>query len=76
MPRLDSGKLDLHEAGLRVPQDVAVVGYDDIPLAPYASPPLTSMRTDPVGHGRQAVQMLLAQLRPKAATRIEPADAG
>ena len=65
----------LHEAGLRVPQDVAVVGYDDIPLAPYASPPLTSMRTDPVGHGRQAVQMLLAQLRPKAATRIEPADA-
>jgi LacI family transcriptional regulator len=64
----------LHEAGLRVPTDVAVVGYDDIPLAPYASPPLTSLRTDPAGHGRQAVQMLLAQLRPQAAVAIEPAD--
>ena len=56
----------LHEAGLQVPGDVAVVGYDDIPLAPFASPPLTSVRTDPVGHGRQAVQMLLAQLRADA----------
>lgn len=65
----------LREAGLNVPQDVAVVGYDDIPLAPYASPPLTSLRTDPVGHGRQAVQMLLRQLRPEAGTPIEPADA-
>jgi LacI family transcriptional regulator len=64
----------LSEAGLRVPQDVAVVGYDDIPLAPFASPPLTSIHTDPVGHGRQAVQMLLAQLRPGAAPPLEPAE--
>jgi LacI family transcriptional regulator len=54
----------LREAGRRVPQDVAVVGYDDIPLAPYADPPLSSVRTDPAAHGRQAVQTLLAQLRP------------
>lgn len=57
----------LREAGLRVPQDVAVVGYDDIPLAAFAAPPLTSMRTDPVGHGRQAVQLLLAQMRREVA---------
>lgn len=65
----------LSEAGLRVPQDVAVVGYDDIPLAPFASPPLTSVHTDPVGHGRQALQMLLAQLRPDIAPAVEPAEA-
>jgi LacI family transcriptional regulator len=64
----------LREAGLRVPQDMALVGYDDIPLAPFASPPLTSMRTDPVGHGRQAVQMLLAQLRPGDAPPVVAAE--
>jgi LacI family transcriptional regulator len=53
----------LHEAGLRVPQDIALVGYDDIPLAPFASPPLTSVHSDPIGHGRLAVQMLLTQMQ-------------
>jgi LacI family transcriptional regulator len=56
----------LNEAGLRVPRDIAVVGYDDIPLAAFASPPLTTMRSDPASHGRQAVQVLLAQMNGKA----------
>lgn len=65
----------LREAGLRVPQDVAVVGYDDIPLAAFAAPPLTTVRTDPVGHGRRAVHLLMAQLRPqKPAAPIEAAE--
>jgi LacI family transcriptional regulator len=53
----------LQEAGLRVPQDVALMGHDDIPLAVFASPPLTTMRTDPSGVGKRAVGMLLRELK-------------
>ena len=59
----------LSEAGLRVPQDVAVIGYDDIPMAEFASPPLTTVRTDTMGLGRDAMDMLRALLRKETPVR-------
>lgn len=54
----------LHARGLRVPEDVAIVGYDDSAAATLASPPLTSVYQDGVAMGRQAMDMLEALIRP------------
>ncbi|MEV0849642.1 LacI family DNA-binding transcriptional regulator [Streptomyces sp. NPDC049954] len=56
--------------GLRVPDDVAVAGYDDIPHAQVSDPPLTTVATDKELVGAQAVWHLLERLRrPHIASR-------
>ncbi|HTV12997.1 MAG TPA: LacI family DNA-binding transcriptional regulator [Acidimicrobiales bacterium] len=52
----------LHERGRRVPGDVAVVGFDDIPESAYFTPPLTTVRQDFQRVGEAAVQILVDQL--------------
>ncbi|MCW4385226.1 LacI family DNA-binding transcriptional regulator [Salinibacterium sp. SYSU T00001] len=53
----------LHEGGMRVPQDVSVVGFDDIPDAAYFWPPLTTVRQDFAEIGRRSLAIILDELR-------------
>ncbi|MFU8871800.1 LacI family DNA-binding transcriptional regulator [Micromonospora sp. SL4-19] len=52
----------LHQRGVRVPDDISVVGFDDIPEAAYFSPPLTTVRQDFDEVGRRCVAALLESL--------------
>jgi DNA-binding LacI/PurR family transcriptional regulator len=51
-----------NDLGLRVPEDLSVVGFDDIPEAKHFSPPLTTVRQDFSGLGRRAIDVLLADI--------------
>jgi LacI family repressor for deo operon, udp, cdd, tsx, nupC, and nupG len=48
----------IHAAGLRVPQDISVAGFDDIPFAEAFDPPLTTIRQPRLAMGEQAMMML------------------
>jgi len=48
-----------HALGVRVPEDLSVVGFDDIPMASHFWPPLTTVHQDFAELGRRCVQMLL-----------------
>jgi LacI family transcriptional regulator len=53
----------VHECGLRVGQDVAITGFDDIPLAAHAHPPLTTVRQPIYDIGRRICRMLIQVIR-------------
>jgi DNA-binding LacI/PurR family transcriptional regulator len=53
----------LREAGYRIPEDISIVGFDDIPTAGMAAPPLTTIRVDCVHIGVTAVRRLVERLR-------------
>ena len=55
----------IRSAGLRIPDDISIVGFDDIPMAAYFDPPLTTVRQPSREIGAGAAQMLFDLLEKK-----------
>lgn len=53
----------LREAGLRMPEEMAVTGFDDIEIAQYLNPPLTTVRVDTYELGERAFQTCIRSAR-------------
>jgi DNA-binding LacI/PurR family transcriptional regulator len=66
----------LAEHGRRVPDDVSIVGFDDVPEAEYFWPPLTTVRQDFETLARAALELLAGQLRgePPGQSRTVPVE--
>ena len=66
----------VHQRNLRVPRDVAVVGFDDLPWAESLDPPLTVVRQPAYEVGKQAMELLLKRImeptRPPVTVRLLP----
>jgi LacI family transcriptional regulator len=56
-------RLALYRRGLRVPEDVSIVGFDDQPPSSYMIPPLTTMQRSPLEMGEKACKALLSLIR-------------
>jgi LacI family transcriptional regulator len=52
----------LHEQGVKVPEEMAIVGFDDIDVSAYVHPPLTTVKVYTEQMGKTAVQLLLERL--------------
>lgn len=52
----------LNESGLRIPEDVSVIGFDDSPFSPYTVPPLTTISQPRKEMGRVAAQLLMERV--------------
>jgi DNA-binding LacI/PurR family transcriptional regulator len=66
---------EIRAHGRRVPEDVAVVGYDDVSIAQHSDPPLTTIRQNGPLAGRLLAETLLGHLRTGAVTNVSiPAE--
>jgi LacI family transcriptional regulator len=59
----------LQQRGLRIPRDVALVGYNDVPLASRLEPPLTTLRVPVEEFGRHSAEMLIERIQTGQTTR-------
>ena len=58
--------------GARVPVDVSVVGYDDIPEAAHLLPPLTTVRTEFAEIGRRSLRLLVNRITSSDDAMVDP----
>ena len=61
--------LALREGKRRVPEDVSVVGFDDLPIATLVDPPLTTVRAPIQEAGRVAAKLLIQQIQGRGTPR-------
>lgn len=57
-----SAMIHCAQMGYRVPEDISIVGFDDIPICRYTLPPLTTVRQDRINIGKSAFYAMLNQL--------------
>jgi DNA-binding LacI/PurR family transcriptional regulator len=61
----------VRDAGLRIPQDISIVGYDDLPLTAYCDPPLTTVQQPLEQFGQIGTQLLINALnQPETETKL------
>ncbi len=63
--------LALHEADHRVPEDVAVVGFDGLPSSKYTIPPLTTIQQPVYEKGQAAANLLISEIEEESSTPIQ-----
>jgi DNA-binding LacI/PurR family transcriptional regulator len=63
----------MHEAGRRIPDEVSIVGFDDIPEAPYFTPSLTTVRQDFGEVGSRSLSVLVRAIEAWGAGEAPPA---
>jgi DNA-binding LacI/PurR family transcriptional regulator len=63
----------MHEAGRRIPDEVSIVGFDDVPEAPYFTPSLTTVRQDFGEVGSRSLSVLVRAIEAWGAGQPPPA---
>jgi DNA-binding LacI/PurR family transcriptional regulator len=58
----------VHRAGLRIPEDISIIGIDDQPFCTYLNPTLTTIDMSIIEIGKRAIQMLLDRMHDKRTT--------
>lgn len=61
----------LQEKGYRIPEDISIIGFDDLPYSEISSPPLTTLRVPKQDMGKLAVRRIVEMMRESSKTKIK-----